>query len=74
MHNQVTIRIRVRMEPDLEEIAGHMRPHQRRQLARKFFRYAKQLYVSADIIERDQQPKPPPVRVPFCPENKLKGN
>ena len=50
--------IRVRMEPELEELAGHMTPVQRRALARKFRRWSRQLYVSADILQSDELPQP----------------
>lgn len=74
MSNDIKIRIRVRMEPDLEESAGHLLPHQRRALARKFYRWSKQLWLSAEIIEKDEGPKPPPKRLPFVPRNKVRKN
>lgn len=49
---------RVRLEPELEEECGSMRPIQRRKMARKLYRWAKQLWISAAIIEADEQPKP----------------
>lgn len=51
-------KIRVRLEPELEEEVWHLPPHRRRALARRFYRWAKQLWVSADIIEADQSPRP----------------
>lgn len=45
--------IRVRLEPELEEEVWHLPPHRRRALARRFYRWAKQLWVSAAIIEAD---------------------
>jgi len=46
------------MEPDLEAMAGHLDVAGRRALGRKLYRYSKQLFVSAKIIEMDQSPKP----------------
>lgn len=57
------ITIRVRLEPALEEHAALLNPSQRRALARVYQRWARQLRVSAKILEADQQrPKP---KVPF---------
>lgn len=46
----------VTLEPELEAIAGNFTAHQRVMLAKRFFRWAKQLYVSADIL-RASAPK-----------------
>lgn len=73
MHKKV-IKIRVTMEPDLEEVAGHLRPKQRRELASKFDRWSHQLRFSAEVIEKDEVPKPPPRRLRFIPEFKLPRN
>lgn len=64
----------VRMEPDLEDIAGHLKPHQRRILAAKFARWAHQLQVTAGVIEKRQQPKAPPQQLPYVHPSKLGGN
>lgn len=45
--------LRVRVEPALEGMVSGMAPVERRALARKFYRWSKQLWVSAEIIERD---------------------
>ena len=54
----------VTLEPQLEEETVLMTPLQRRALARKFQRWARQLEVSAFIMLRNQQlasaPKPSP--------------
>lgn len=48
------------LEPDLEEVAGHLNAHERVMLAKKFFRWSKQLYVSVRILRRNAGPKPRP--------------
>ena len=52
------IKIRVSLEPKLEAQVALMTPAQRREMARLFFRWSKQLYVSAAILEADAQPLP----------------
>ena len=42
--------VRVRMEPELEEVAGHLNPGDRMLLAGKFARWARQLRVSARVL------------------------
>ena len=51
--------IRVCLEPDLEREVWHLNSYQRRALARRFYRWSKQLWVSATILDRDAEPKPP---------------
>lgn len=41
--------LRVRMEPELEEIAGHLDPLERLDMAQKLARWVKQLAVSARV-------------------------
>lgn len=48
----------IQLEPDLEELAGHLNAHERVMLAKKFFRWSKQLYVSVRILRRNSGPKP----------------
>ena len=48
------------LEPDLEEIAGHLTAHERIMLAKKFYRWSKQLYVSGRILRRNSEPQPKP--------------
>ena len=48
--------VRVRLEPDLEDFAGHLSPDEREIVARKFYRWAKQLWVTAQAL------RPHPVR------------
>jgi hypothetical protein len=50
----------ITLEPALEELAGNLTPHQRVMLAKKFFRWSKQLYVSAHILRRHAAPPPRP--------------
>lgn len=48
---------RVTLEPELELIAAGLNFEERRRLARKFFRWSKQLFVSAAIMA--PEPKAP---------------
>ena len=50
--------MKVRMELELEALAGHLNASDREVLARKFYRWAKQLYVSAHILRRPSEPTP----------------
>ena len=54
----------ITLEPGLEELAGHLTPHQRVMLAKKFFRWSKQLYVSVHILRRASEPPPRPALRP----------
>lgn len=38
------------LEPDLEAFAGELTAHERVMLAKKYWRWAKQLYVSAEVL------------------------
>ena len=58
---------RVRLEPELEEIAGDLNAWQRRGMARKLRRWARQLEISALILLADAAPKPPPALRPIAP-------
>jgi hypothetical protein len=51
--------IRVRLEPVLEQQALLWTPARRRAMAAKFERWARQLRVSASILEPDCPPRPP---------------
>ena len=51
---------RVILEPTLESKAFCLTACQRRELARKFERWARQLRVSAKMLDLDESPKPPP--------------
>jgi hypothetical protein len=55
---QQRIVIRVRLEPRLEAIAGQLPASERRNLAKVFYRWSKQLWVSAKVLE-PQPPKEP---------------
>jgi len=63
----------ITLEPALEELAGHLTPHQRVMLARKFFRWSKQLYVSVHILRRGSAPPPRPALRPV-PRRRLALN
>lgn len=52
--------IRVRMEPELEQIAGHLGPAARLEMAAKLARWTHQLKISAAILS-----EPPPLRRPM---------
>src|SRR5690242_17394544 len=54
----------ITLEPALEELAGNLTPHQREMLAKKFFRWSKQLYVSVHILRRASEPPPRPALRP----------
>ena len=66
-------KIRVRLEPGLEEEVSLLTPAQRVALARKFQRWARQLRVSARIILRDELPQPRPSLKPL-PRRRLSWN
>ena len=51
---------RVILEPTLESKVFCWPAWQRRELARKFERWARQLRVSAKMLDLDAAPKPPP--------------
>jgi len=50
----------VTMELELQAFAGHLSASDREVLARKFYRWAKQLYVSAHILRRHAAPASSP--------------
>ena len=50
----------VTLEPDLEEEAALWTPKQRRAAAKLYRRYARQLEVSARIMEKFSEPRPKP--------------
>jgi hypothetical protein len=50
------MRVRVKLEPELESIAGDLSVEQRRRMAVKLKRWAHQLEVTAFILERDAVP------------------
>lgn len=52
------LKIRVRLEPELEAIAGELDAHGRKRVAKKFKRWAHQLEVSAVILISDAAPRP----------------
>jgi hypothetical protein len=55
------------LEPALEELAGHLTAHERVMLAKKFFRWSKQLYVSVRILRRAAEPRRRPALQPVPP-------
>lgn len=55
---KVTVRIRVRLEPQLEKHIATLDASERRQVAKKFERWAHQLKISAAILDR-ACPAPP---------------
>lgn len=59
--------IRVRLKPELEEIAGDLNAWQRREMARKLRRWSRQLEISALILISDAAPKPRPSLRPLSP-------
>jgi hypothetical protein len=63
-------RKRVTLEPELEEEVALLCPAARKGLARKLRRWARQLEVSAAILEGDAVPKPK-LKTPNLPQHKL---
>jgi hypothetical protein len=62
---------RIVLEPELEEIANSLNAAQRRALASKLERWAKELRVSAFILERDAAPRPRPALKRLAPRRLL---
>ena len=62
----------VRLEPELELIAGELDAYGRRELAMKLFRWVRQLLVSARCLSK--QPAPRTQRVPRLKPHELKLN
>jgi hypothetical protein len=60
---RIMIKLRVMLEPELQQEVGTMRPEARRVMARKLYRWAKQLWISADILEAHEN---------ACPVKRLK--
>jgi hypothetical protein len=50
--------MKIRMEPELEELAGDLNPSQRRGMAAKLERWAHELRVTAFALERQAAPRP----------------
>jgi hypothetical protein len=48
----------VKLEPKLQEIAGTMKPGERRKLAKIYLRWVHELEFSADVLERHARSKP----------------
>ena len=51
-------KVRVRMEPELEEIAGDWPALKRLENGRKFLRWGRQLLISGKIMLKDANPHP----------------
>ena len=54
--------VRVVLEPELEELAGHLSPDERDRLARRFYRWSKELWASAQAIRARPLPRVAPRR------------
>ena len=61
----------VRLEPDLEKFAGDLNAWQRRELARKFKRWARQLEITALILISASGPRQRPLLRPLPRRNQL---
>ncbi len=61
------------LEPALERRAALWSPAKRRFVARKFQRWARQLIISAAVMDRRAAPAPPP-RLKALPRRKLTLN
>jgi hypothetical protein len=64
---------RVLLEPSLEELASCWSPAKRIEMARKMERWARQLFISAAILQADSAPRPQP-RLRRLPPRKLRLN
>lgn len=71
---KVIVRIRVKMEPELEEEAGALTASQRRIMAQKLERWVHQLRVSAKILDRDALPRPGRSSLRSLPRRRLSLN
>lgn len=60
---QLTLKL-VRLEPDLEATAGDYDANQCDAAARRFYRYAKQLWVKASVLRRLEHAGQPCVEFP----------
>ena len=54
--------IRVVLEPGLEEIAGHLSPDEREFVARRYYRWSKQLWATARALRPLPLPRAAPPR------------
>ena len=54
--------VRVRMEPELEEIAGHLASYERLEMAAKLERWAHQLRVSSRMLSLRRPSRPKKLR------------
>lgn len=64
-------RNRITLGPSFEAEVSLLLPHQRRALARQFYRWSKELWMSAETLDREANKKP------FCrpiPRRKLALN
>ena len=51
--------MKIRMEPELEQLAGHLTPAQRIRLADKLERLAHELRVTDSALDPQTPPRPP---------------
>jgi hypothetical protein len=65
---------RVKLEPELEAIAGDWPPAKRLEMARKLARWSRQLRITGLIILADAAPSPRPRTVPCLPARKARLN
>jgi len=65
--------MKVKLEAELEALAGGMNAHERVMLARKYFRWARQLFISAQILRRSAPAKAVPA-LPKCSPRKAALN
>lgn len=63
---------RVILEPALEEVAGNLSAHERVMLAKKYYRWAIQLFVSARVMRQNTQLLPK--RIQRIPRRRLALN
>lgn len=68
------LKIKVSVEPELQDLVAAMLPHDRRLLAKKFRRWAHELEVTAKVIETQHRSLPPPKRIRWTSLSKAKRN
>jgi len=67
------MKINVKLEAELEAMAGGLNAHERVMLGRKYFRWARQLFISAQILRGSGSAKPGPT-LPKCSPRKAALN
>lgn len=64
MNTNKELKIRVRLEPELEDRAAAWSPEKREAVAAKLERWVRQLRISAAILKVDRKVDPPRLKAP----------